>query len=102
MSNVEIVSTGVAHDSDDVVVGNAVGGVILLQANEHRKSALIVNTGSAPMRVTTDGSNPTATHGKPIQAQGALSLSWPYCPTVAVRAIREGGTDTTANASEVD
>lgn len=100
MSVVETPSTGEAHDNDDVTVSNAVEE--LLAANEYRKSALIVNTGEATMRITTDGSDPTPTHGKPIPAQGALSLSSPFCPTAAVKAIREGGTDTTANASEVD
>jgi hypothetical protein len=63
---------------------------------------LIINTGEEPMRVTTDGSAPTASHGKKVVAGGALSLSSPYCPTKEVKAIREGAVSTTANASEVD
>ena len=99
---VETPSTGVAHDNDDVTVTGAAGGVELLAANPHRKSALITNTGAEPMRVTTDGSAPTATHGKLLAAGASLSMSSPYCPTGVVKAIRQGGTNTTANASEVD
>jgi hypothetical protein len=99
---VEVPSTGEAKDNEDVVVGNVAGGVTLLEANPHRKSALIINTGSAAMRVTTDGTAPTATRGKRVPSGTALELSSPYCPTKEVKAIREGTTDTSANASEVD
>lgn len=99
---VDAPSTGEATDNDDVTVDGTAGGVILLAANPGRKSALIINTGSEPMRVTTDGSAPTATHGKLVAAGGSLALSSPYCPTVEVKAIRAGATNTTANASEVD
>lgn len=103
MSNiVEVQSTGEAKDNDDVVVDATAGGVVLLQANPARKSALIINTGANPMRVTTDGTDPTATHGKQIPGGASLSLSSPYCPTKVVKAIRQDAADTTANASEVD
>ena len=103
MSNfVDVESTGEANDNDDVAVDGTVGGVILLAANPARKSALIINTGDADMRVTTDGSAPTATHGKLVGSGAALSLSSPYCPTKEVKAIRQTSTSTTANASEVD
>lgn len=98
---VDVASTGDANDNDDVVVDATVGGVVLLAANSGRKSALISNVGAATMRVTTDGSDPTPTHGKQLVAGASLSLSSPYCPTAAVKAIREGGTNTSANASEV-
>jgi hypothetical protein len=96
---VNVPSDAVATDNDDVPVGAAVA--TLLDANPHRKSALIVNTGVNPMRVTTDGSDPTPTHGKPVPAGGLLSLSSPHCPTEEVKATRQGAADTTANASEV-
>ena len=98
---VDVPSSGEAKDNDDVVVDGTAGGVVLLQANKYRKSALIQNTGVEPMRVTTDGSAPTATHGKQVPAGSSLSLMSPYCPTSEVKAIREGATNTSANASEV-
>lgn len=99
---VEVLSTGEATDNDDVTVDGTVGGVTLLAANPARKSALIINTGTAPMRVTTDGSAPTATHGKLLTEGSALSLASPYCPVKEVKGIRQGASNTTANASEVD
>lgn len=103
MSNtVEVPSTGEAKDNEDVTVDDTAGGVVLLQANEYRKSALIINTGSASMRVTTDGEAPTATRGKLMVPGSTLTLSSPFCPTAEVKAIRAEATNTTANASEVD
>jgi hypothetical protein len=99
---VDAPSTGEAKDNDDIVVDGTAGGVVLLAANPGRKSALIINVGAEPMRVTTDGTAPTATHGKRVVSGGSLSMSSPYCPTKEVKAIREGAVDTTANASEVD
>lgn len=98
---VDIPSSGEAKDNDDVAVGSTVGGVTLLPANANRKSALIINVGDAPMRVTTDGSAPTATHGKRLSPGASLALSPPYCPIADVKAIQEGATATSANASEV-
>lgn len=100
-NTVSVPSDAVEKDYDDVVVDDTAGGVVLLPANENRKSALIVNTGPAPMRITTDGSAPTPTHGKPVWVGGFLHLSSPYCPTKEIRAIRQGDTDTSANPSEV-
>lgn len=90
--------TGTSVDNDDLVVDDTPGGVVLLDANPKRKSALIVNVGAVTMRVTTDGSDPTATHGKPVS--GSLALSGPYCPAGEIKAfcVDPG---TTANASEV-
>lgn len=95
-------STGTSDDNDDISVDNTAGGVTLLAENLDRKGALIQNVGAEPMRVTTDNSAPTATHGKRLVSGGVLVLSSPYCPTAAVKAIREGATNTTANASEVE
>lgn len=92
---------GTAVDSDDVTVDDTAGGVVLLQANPDRKSALIINTGDGSMRVTTDGTAPTATHGKLVDAGGYLSLSSPYCPSGEVKAFSPDP-GTTANASEVN
>lgn len=98
---VNVPSIGTAIDNDDVPVDDTAGGVILLDANPNRRSALIVNVGTENMRVTTDGSDPTPTHGKPVPAGSSLSLSSPYCPLDEVKACQEGALPTSANASEV-
>lgn len=90
---------GTATDNDDVTVDDQV--TTLLEANSNRKSALIINVGDEPMRVTTDGTDPTPTHGKPVGGGSTLTLTGPYCPDGPVLAIREGAANTTANASEV-
>jgi hypothetical protein len=103
MSNVEFVpSAGVAVDHDDVAVDNTAGGIVLLEANPFRKGGLIINTGANAMRVTTDGSTPSPTHGKLVLSGAGLSLSSPYCPIAEVKAIQAGAGATTANASEVN
>lgn len=93
-------STSEAHDHDDVSVTSAAGGVVLLAENVYRQSALIINTGEAAMRVTTDGTAPTATKGKLIPGGASLSMTSPGCSFQAVKAFSTEGT--TANASEVD
>ena len=92
---------GNSSDNDDVVVDGTVGGVLLLNANPKRRTALIVNIGEAEMRVTTDGTPPSATRGKIVPPGAQLELTSPYCPAGEVRAIRMGDVDTCANASEV-
>lgn len=87
---VNIPSTGEANDNDDIVVDDTAGGVLLLPANPNRMSALIINVGAEPMRVTTDGTAPTPTHGKLIPAGAALNLSSPGCPGGEVKAVRQG------------
>lgn len=101
-SIVDVQSTGEAHDYDDIEVTDDVGGVVVLEANPERKSALIINVGEGEIRVTTDGSEPNASHGKHIGPGGSLSLSPPYCPTKEVRAFCHNGGSTFVNASEVD
>lgn len=98
---VDVPSSGNAKDEDDIVVDATAGGVVLLAANPHRKSALIINVGTENMRVTTDGSAPTSTHGKRVSVGASLALSSLYCPTSVVKAICEGAINTAANASEV-
>lgn len=90
---------GTASDNDDVTVDNAAEGTVLLEANPNRVSALIINTGGAAMRVTTDGTPPSVTRGKLIDAGGSLSLTSPKCPSEKILGFCE--TTTTANASEV-
>lgn len=90
---------GDAIDNEDLPVSDEV--VVLLEANPERKSALIINVGAAPMRVTTDGTDPTATRGKPVGVGSYISLTSPFCPIDVVKAVRQGVVDTAANASEV-
>lgn len=101
MSDFVSLPSGRAVDNDDIVVDGTVGGIVLLSLNKNRKSALILNVGSEDMRITTDGSSPTSTHGKLVPSGGALVLSSPFCPKDAVKAIRQGSVNTTANASEI-
>lgn len=88
-------------DNDDVTVDDTDGGITLLEENLYRKSGFIQNTGSASMRVTTDGSAPTDTHGKLVLSGGSLTMSSPFCPGNSVKAKCSEGESTTANASEV-
>ncbi len=88
-------------DNNDVDVFSE-EDVMLLPANPARKSALIVNTGEYPARVTTDGQNPTVTRGKPLAPGEALSLTSPFCPKFEIRAIcTVAGQATSINPSEV-
>lgn len=100
-SYVSVPLDGAAHDHDDVVVDETAGGTLLLAANPSRKSAHVANMGEGNIRVTTDGSAPTPTHGKPVPAGATFTMSSPFCPVKEVKAIREGDTDATVNASEV-
>ena len=47
----EVKSTGEDRESEDVVVDDTEGGVVLLEANPYRKNALIINTGD----ISNDG-----------------------------------------------
>lgn len=74
--------------------------VEVLAANATRKAAIIQNVGDEPVRVGATGV--TATTGWVSLAAGAVFvLQQPYCPSVAVFAIREGGTDSTVLVSEI-
>ena len=101
LSDVVSPPSGVSIDNDDITVDDTEGGVVLLEANSERKSALIINIGAEPMRVTTDGSVPTATHGKLVIGGASLTLSSP-CSVKEIKAIRQGDNNTTVNASEVN
>jgi len=95
-------STAVANDNDDVLVDDTDGGVVLLEANPHRKSALVINLGDSMVRITTDGTAPTATRGKPVPGGAILTLEGPQCPTDKVVGIAQnGGESSMINASEV-
>lgn len=93
-------TTGTVTQSDDVTVDGTAGGVTLLAANTARKSAMVQNVGSANIRVTYDGSAPTATHGIQLTPGATLRLSQPNVSQSAVKAIREGSTSSSASRSE--
>lgn len=96
---VELYSDGESKDNDDVVVSDEV--VELLPLNKYRKSALIVNVSGGTLRVTTDGSDPSSNHGKPIRPGASLGLSSPNCPSEPIKGIRQDAEDVVVNASEV-
>ena len=83
----EVPTSGEAVTTADVTVGTAAVAVVLA-ANASRKAAVIQNTGATnAVRVTLDGTDPTATKGILIAAGGSLLLSQPYCPIKVVRAL---------------
>lgn len=92
---------GVPVNSDDVLVDGTAGGVTILAANAVRKGALIENAGTANCRVTIDGSAPTATHGIQLLPGGTLTLQYPYCPALIIKAIRESAVNTTISAVDI-
>lgn len=93
--------TGTADNDDDVTVDATAGGVTLKAANANRKIIIIQNVGAQPIRVTIDGSAPTATHGIQLAAGDSVTFTAPYIPVAIVKAIREGGTNSTANVTEI-
>jgi len=92
-------TTGVATNFDDVAV--AAVAVSVLAANPARKSAIIQNVGTGPVRVTLDGTAPTATRGLQLQPGQSVSLTQPYVPVLIVRAIREGAVSSSVAVVEV-
>lgn len=91
---------GVPVDYDDVTVSDEV--IPLLEENTKRSSGLVINLGPGTIRVTTDGSDPTPTHGKPVSAGNFLQLASPRCPQTEVKAIRQDDEDAVVNVSEVN
>jgi hypothetical protein len=88
-----------ATDQDDTAISSV--AIQLLAANTSRKGVMIQNVGASNMRVTFDGSTPTATHGKRVAPGGMIALSMPFCATGAIKAIREAGSDTVASVTEL-
>jgi len=94
----EVPTDGTWADGAQTTVGGT--AVQVLAANANRKSAVIQNVGDEAVRLGPTGV--TATSGWVSLAAGAIFvLSQPYCPSVAVFAIREGGADGTVLASEI-
>lgn len=68
-------------------VTNAVGGVVVAAANAARRYLLIQNNHATDiLRVTLDGSAPTATHGIKVKAGGYYEPPG-FAPTGAVKAL---------------
>lgn len=91
---------GTPTHAADITVDATAGGVTLLAANAARKAAIIQNTGTATMRVSIGGTPATNT-GFQVAAGGVLRIEAPFCPTGAIKAIREGAVSTTAAPFEV-
>lgn len=96
----EAPTAGTSTQPADITVDATSGGVVLLAANASRKSAVIQNTGAATMRLRIDG-DPTTTRGLQIAAGQSFNIGMPFCPTGAIKAIREGSTSTTAAVMEI-
>lgn len=92
-------TAGTLTPSDDVTVDGTSGGVTVLAANTNRKAAFIQNVGTANMRVGTG--TLTASHGLQLVPGATLVLESPFCPTAAIKAIRESSTSTTVAVSEI-
>lgn len=91
--------SGTVTSYADVTVDATAGGVQLLPANAARTLVTIQNTGAANMRVRA-GADPTPTTGFQVAPGQTISFTPPEA-TLVIKAIREGGTNTTAAVSEV-
>lgn len=92
IGQVDIVNTGGAFTQAEPAVTNAAGGVTVLAANPIRRYLLVQNNDAlANLRVTLDGTAPTAAHGIKLLPGGALELT-NYSPTGQVRVIADQAT----------
>lgn len=80
-----------------VTVSNV--AIEVLPANSRRKWAVICQTSANPVRIGAAGV--AATTGIRLAQSEKLVLEGDNCPTDAIFAIREGGTDGTVSAIEV-
>lgn len=99
IGDVDIASmpTGTLANGAQTAVSSS--AVSILASNANRKKLIVQNVGAVNMRVGVTGV--TATTGTLLLPNGTLILAMPYCPTQAIFAIRDGGSDTTALAQEV-
>lgn len=65
-----------------------------LAANANRRFALIQNTGTTPVRIRMDGTNPTTSVGIRLEPGDSLDISGDELVRNAVLAIAESGTPT--------
>lgn len=73
--------------------------ILVLPANPTRKWACISQTSANPVRIGAAGV--LATTGIRLAQGGTLVLEGANCPTDAIYAIREGGSDGTCSAVEL-
>lgn len=93
-------TAGTATSTADNTVTNASEEV--LAANANRKAAIIQVVSGGNARVRLDGGTATTSNGVQLISGGpALVVSMPYCPTGAITAIREGGTDAVVHVTEI-
>lgn len=85
-----------ANGAETAVSSSAVQ---IIASNANRKKLIVQNTGTANIRVGITGV--TATTGARIVPNGTLLYEMPNCPTQAIFAIRESGTDSIAFAEEI-
>lgn len=94
-------TAGIPVNGDDISVDATAGGVTVLAANSARKGAILINTGTGNARVTLDGSTPSATHGIQLVPGASLTLAYPFCPVLIIKAIREAAVTTTISPTEI-
>jgi hypothetical protein len=82
----------------DITIDATAGGVQVLATNTKRCSALIVNSGVAPMRCGPAGVTVSATVGVPLGAGASLPLN--RSSRSAWKCIRTTGTSTSATIVE--
>jgi len=93
---VDSLPTGTLANGVETPVGAV--AIQILPANPLRKVAFIQNTGSTNIRVGVAGV--TATTGLRLTPGGVITYDQ-YCPTNAIFAIREDGSDSIVFAQEV-
>lgn len=92
-------TAGTMTNTADAAVDATAGGVTALAANTSRKAAFIQNVGAANIRVGTG--TLTATTGLQLIPGATLILQAPFCPTAAIKAIREGSVSSTVAVAEI-
>lgn len=93
-------TAGTATHTADATVDSTAGGVTLLASNANRKAAFVQNVGTANIRVSVGGT-PATTTGLQLTPGATLILEAPFCPTAAIKAIRETSTSSTAAVMEI-
>lgn len=91
-------TAGTQTNNADITVDGTTGGVTIIAANANRKKAIIQNVGTANIRVGTG--TLTATTGTQLVPGASAVWEAPFCPTAALKAIRETSTSSSAAGAE--